>query len=380
MKALQSRILFSMSTPKMILTDKKYFYTAEDFHWSKLWSGTGKEALELSKLQECWDAALEAGSFAYKLHHVEGRIVPGKYGVFVQLNEMRFNKRRKPETINSISQPFNHDKFNFTKVHRKEVLFALCPEDFPRETTAEDEQHLMIINVSPMEYGHCLLIPSVWSCLPQVLTEDALLLALEISMLSNHRGFHVGFNSLCAHASVNHLHFHTWYSEHPSYLETADVSLVCGNVFEVKDYPTTAFVFELAPGTDVGLVARTIHKVSSYFIQEEVAHNLHIIRGARCRPSNQRNGITQGDRDVCSVLRVFLWPRNPVHGAKELSSYESEKRPIAVYEFAGSLAIETRKTYESFTEEKFVEYMARATLPEEEFIRHREAIRELLHT
>ena len=40
-----------MSTPKMILTDKKYFYTAEDFHWFKLWSGTGKEALELSKVK-----------------------------------------------------------------------------------------------------------------------------------------------------------------------------------------------------------------------------------------------------------------------------------------------------------------------------------------
>ena len=40
-----------MSTPKMILTDKKYFYTAEDFHWSKLWSGTGKEALELSTVK-----------------------------------------------------------------------------------------------------------------------------------------------------------------------------------------------------------------------------------------------------------------------------------------------------------------------------------------
>ena len=51
MKALQSRILLSMSTPKMNLTDKKYFYTAEDFHWSKLWSGTGKEALELSKVK-----------------------------------------------------------------------------------------------------------------------------------------------------------------------------------------------------------------------------------------------------------------------------------------------------------------------------------------
>lgn len=378
-----------MSTPKMTFTDKKYFYTAEDFQWSRLWPGNGdekNETLELSKfdkeLQECWDAALEAGSFAYKLHHVEGRIVPGRYGVFVQLNEMRFNKRRKPESINSISQTFNPDKFNFTKVHRKEVLFALCPKHFPRKSTLDDddEQHLLLINVSPMEYGHCLLIPSVLSCLPQVLTEEALVLALETSMLSNHRGFHVGFNSLCAHASVNHLHFHTWYSEHPSYLETAGVSLVCENVYEVNDYPTTTFVFELAPETDVGFLARTIHKVSSYFIQEEVAHNLHIIRGARCRPSVQMNGLTQVDSDECSVLRVYLWPRNPVHGAKELSSYESEKRPIAVYEFAGSLAVETRKTFDSFTEENFVEYMARATLPEQEFIRHREAIRKLLHT
>lgn len=378
-----------MSTPKMTFTDKKYFYTAEDFQWSRLWPGNGdekNETLELSKfdkeLQECWDAALEAGSFAYKLHHVEGRIVPGRYGVFVQLNEMRFNKRRKPELINSISQTFNPDKFNFTKVHRKEVLFALCPKHFPRKSTLDDddEQHLLLINVSPMEYGHCLLIPSVLSCLPQVLTEEALVLALETSMLSNHRGFHVGFNSLCAHASVNHLHFHTWYSEHPSYLETAGVSLVCENVYEVNDYPTTTFVFELAPETDVGFLARTIHKVSSYFIQEEVAHNLHIIRGARCRPSVQMNGLTQVDSDECSVLRVYLWPRNPVHGAKELSSYESEKRPIAVYEFAGSLAVETRKTFDSFTEENFVEYMARATLPEQEFIRHREAIRKLLHT
>lgn len=378
-----------MSTPKMTFTDKKYFYTAEDFQWSRLWPGNGdekNETLELSKfdkeLQEYWDAALEAGSFAYKLHHVEGRIVPGRYGVFVQLNEMRFNKRRKPELINSISQTFNPDKFNFTKVHRKEVLFALCPKHFPRKSTLDDddEQHLLLINVSPMEYGHCLLIPSVLSCLPQVLTEEALVLALETSMLSNHRGFHVGFNSLCAHASVNHLHFHTWYSEHPSYLETAGVSLVCENVYEVNDYPTTTFVFELAPETDVGFLARTIHKVSSYFIQEEVAHNLHIIRGTRCRPSVQMNGLTQVDSDECSVLRVYLWPRNPVHGAKELSSYESEKRPIAVYEFAGSLAVETRKTFDSFTEENFVEYMARATLPEQEFIRHREAIRKLLHT
>ena len=32
-------------------------------------------------------------------------------------------------------------------------------------------------------------------------------------------------------------------------------------------------------------------------------------------------------------------------GAKDLSSYESEKRPIAVYELAGSLAIESKASY-----------------------------------
>ena len=42
-----------MSTRKMTFTDKKYFYTAEDFQWSRLWPGNGdekNETLELSKV------------------------------------------------------------------------------------------------------------------------------------------------------------------------------------------------------------------------------------------------------------------------------------------------------------------------------------------
>jgi len=374
-----------MSATKLTLQHQKYYYTSEDFKWPRHWHCTedGQHKRELSKfdkeLQERWDSAVDAGCFAYKLHQVEGRVVPGKYRLFVQLNEMRFNKRRQPEAISSIFQPFNPEKFNFTKVHSREVLFELCPKHTPAAATSEDDCHLMMINASPMEYGHSLLVPSVSSWLPQVLTEEALLLALETSMLSNHRGFHVGFNSLCAHASVNHLHFHVWYSEYPSYLETAEVDVVCENVFEVKNYPTTAFVFELAPETNVGSLARTIHKVASYLIEEEVAHNFHIIRGARCRPTSQMNGFTHEDSDLQSVLRVFLWPRNPVHGAKQMSSYESERRPVAVYEFAGSLAIERRETFDSFTEEQFCEHMRRATLPENEFSRHRQAIRDLFN-
>lgn len=37
-----------------------------------------------------------------------------------------------------------------------------------------------------------------------------------------------------------------------------EVDIVCENVFEVKNYPTTAFVFELAPETNVGSLARLV--------------------------------------------------------------------------------------------------------------------------
>ena len=43
-------------------------------------------------------------------------------------------------------------------------------------------------------------------------------------------------------------------------------------------------------------------------------------------------------------------------------------------------ALSARETFNSFSEEKFCEYMKRATLRGEEFAKHREAIRELLRS
>ena len=51
-----------------------------------------------------------------------------------------------------------------------QVLFELCAKHTPAAATSGDDRHLMMINASPMEYGHSLLVPSVSSCLPQVLS------------------------------------------------------------------------------------------------------------------------------------------------------------------------------------------------------------------
>ena len=70
---------------------------------------------------------------------------------------------------------------------------------------------VIIINVSPIEIGHCLLVPSLEQNLPQILNEYSIRLALQVMASSGRSNFKMAFNSLCAYASVNHLHWHMYY-------------------------------------------------------------------------------------------------------------------------------------------------------------------------
>ena len=109
----------------------------------------------------------------------------------------RFTDRRKPENIQKLKQPFDSGKFNFQKVSPKEVRHSLCELICclnkrqilfeMREKSRGKEHNLVIVNVSPITYGHVLLVPSVKSGLPQVFTENSIRLAIEAVALSNHR-------------------------------------------------------------------------------------------------------------------------------------------------------------------------------------------------
>ena len=102
----------------------------------------------------------------------------------------------------TVDQPFDHEKFNFNLISRtKELVFEV-------QNYSED---ICIINVSPIEFGHCLFLPEVSQCHPQALTLHAIRSALKLVMLSKCKNFKVAFNSLCAFASVNHLHWHVYY-------------------------------------------------------------------------------------------------------------------------------------------------------------------------
>jgi len=61
--------------------------------------------------------------------------------------------------------------------------------------------------VSPIEYGHVLLIPRIFECLPQRIDHASFLLALEMAVEAGNPYFRLGYNSLGAFATINHLHF-----------------------------------------------------------------------------------------------------------------------------------------------------------------------------
>jgi len=67
------------------------------------------------------------------------------------------------------------------------------------------------LQVSPIEYGHVLLIPRVLECLPQRIDPDSFLLALHMAGEAGSPYFRLGYNSLGAFATINHLHFQVNY-------------------------------------------------------------------------------------------------------------------------------------------------------------------------
>lgn len=138
----------------------------------------------------------------------------------------------KPADLRVV-RPFDPALFNFTKAKPEEVVarVALDPADpdalpalvwsaadgdVPAAAGAQPHSpaahvHPLFANISPIMGGHGLFVPQVGAGHPQVLTPAHLTLALRVMALAGRPDFHLGFNSLAAWASVNHLHFHATY-------------------------------------------------------------------------------------------------------------------------------------------------------------------------
>eukprot|EP00118_Oscarella_pearsei_P010929 m.69804 g.69804 ORF g.69804 m.69804 type:complete len:282 (+) comp35632_c0_seq1:20-865(+) len=273
----------------------KFAIKAKDRHFSV---GFDEELSQFDALlQTSWKAAEEKGVLRYKLPDLRTKILPGRIGYVVQLNTMRGTQRRTPANITCLSQPFNRDLFNFTKVKPDEVLFEVVEKLNDSSLTAE-EKHYLLVNVSPLEFCNVLLVPQLHSCLCQVISVISLTLVIRLILASSQWAFRIVFNSLCAFASVNHLHYHGYYVFHHLPCEKWPVLKVAGPCYELDSYPGKGFVFFL--GESIEELASSVFKLTSYFHESNIAHNLMMTRG--CGPDNCDSRL---------VLRIIVWPRKP---------------------------------------------------------------------
>ncbi|XP_047539081.1 GDP-D-glucose phosphorylase 1 [Vanessa atalanta] len=283
-----------------------------------------KSSKFLPLLKSKWnDIHSKANVFRYKILNLQERLLNEKY--LLQLNPSRQSNRRYPEQINDICQPFDEKRFNFTKVSKEEIIFTFKEND-------EGDSHAVLVNVSPISKYHSLICPSIYKCLPQVITKESLKLAIDLMLLTQDRTLRIGFNSLCAFASVNHLHYHLFIEKQRLYVENANCNKIKGPLFKFDEsYPVPAFCFEVFQGSEK---VDDIFILLNYLLQKSIAHNVMMTRG----------DPIEGSRE--EVVRVLVWPRKSSMGAKQLVAFN-----VAVCELSGWFPIYDSEEYENLQEE-----------------------------
>ncbi|XP_029379421.1 GDP-D-glucose phosphorylase 1 [Echeneis naucrates] len=315
-------------------------------------------------IQAGWRDRMERGLFRYRLGNLQTRILPGSHGYVAQLNIQRGVERRKPQEILSIQQEFNAKEFNFNKVNPEEITFEMI-KDTEKDSGLSDSEQLLqpsrmvvLVNVSPLEFGHSLFVPEPLRCLPQVLTKFAIQVGIESVLLSSNPGFRVGFNSLGALASVNHLHLHGYYLDQALKIESVPVKplLPEKGFYRFLDFPA-GFLF-YTESEKVEKVAQAICKVTDFLVDCNIAHNLFMTRGIP--PIDH----TQNETNLSSRkgVRVAVWPRISCFGAKEESAFN-----VALCELAGHLPFKNKKDYDLATEKDVIDIIQKYVLLDEEF-------------
>lgn len=320
------------------------------------WPGTTLSHFDRALLG-AWQERMARGLFRYHLAELPTRVLPGPMRLLAQLNVQRGTERRRPQAVHSLTQPFDPRQFNFTQIRPGEVLLRLQRRPPAESDLAAADHVLVVINVSPLERGHVLLLPEPTLHLPQVLTPELLRVGLEAVLLSAHPGFRVGFNSLGASASVNHLHLHGFYLAHPLLVETAPAEPLCPSrgLSLLHEAPAPALLFYTA-GAGLEALARDVCRAAARLLAMGLAYNVFVTRGA---PPEGSAGPGPG-----AGLRLLLWARRPRFEAEEGAPFN-----VALCELAGHLPVAAAAAFEELGEAEALRAIRQPLLPEPEMRR-----------
>ncbi len=330
-------------------------------------------------LLSAWEDRFAAGLFRYDVTAVKTKVVPGGCGFVAQFNEGRATKKRPTEfAVDEVCQAFDANKFNFTKADKSEILFAF--RDARAETEAlesasktrgstfdaarlvEDDgisPTVVLINVSPIEYGHVLLCPRVLERLPQRVSPETLLPPLLMAAESRNPYFRVGYNSLGAYATINHLHFQAYYLMEAFPIERAPTRRLPARV-----YPTKRHRHGIKVSETTGYPVRCV-----CFERGDGFESLAQMVGVACQRLQETNvpfNLLIADHGA----RVFLIPQK---FSQRIAKGEVPEDVVAtgvnpaVFEISGHLLYKTREDYDACSQAAAQRMLECASLTEEDF-------------
>ncbi|KAF7395633.1 hypothetical protein HZH68_009683 [Vespula germanica] len=299
-------------------------------------SGKENESEFDIKLKQAWEKAQKDKVFRYVLNISNWRVLEGPYKLLAQLNPDRAFRRRTPEHITTMLQPFDSTKFNFTRLPESEIMFKIQNEGY---------SDIIAVNVSPIEWCHSLIIIKYLQCLPQSITQYSLQKAIEILLLSSSPYFRVAYNSLCAFASVNHLHWHLYYLKHNMLLEYIDVQPYQGSLFLLENFPSKGFCFKLSSSNKIEIFVSSIFSLVNYLQKHQIAHNVYVTRAK-----------TISSKEVHDDVRAYVWARKSHVDVKDTTLFNP-----AVCELFGHISIKTEEIYQNLTEAAIVKILDHIT-------------------
>ncbi|CAI6006055.1 unnamed protein product [Closterium sp. NIES-64] len=305
-----------------------------------------------------WEKKFQEGLFRYDVTACESKVIEGRLGFIAQLNEGRHSKKRPTEfRVDKVLQAFDAGKFNFTKVGQNEMLFRFEEgkdeeSRFYEAAVVEESPSLMVINVSPIDYGHVLLVPRVLDKISQRMDESSLLMALRLASEVNDPAFRIGYNSLGAFATINHLHFQAYFLDLPFAIERASLKEIAASTNEVKvgelvDYPVKTLVFQA--GACLEQMASAAAAACCKLQEGNIPFNLFIVdRGTRLFLIPQRYAERQARGEISQEL------------------LDTQVNP-AVFEISGHIVCKRREDYDNASEEWTWKLLEATSLTEEGF-------------
>ncbi|XP_020271055.1 GDP-L-galactose phosphorylase 2-like [Asparagus officinalis] len=316
----------------------------------------------LDKLLQKWDDRLRRGLFHYDITTYERKVIPGEYGFITQLVEGRDLKKRPTEfRVDKVLQPFDEAKFNFTKIGLEEALFRFEGSENEKAQyfhdspiSESDPLNFIAINVSPIGHGHVLLIPRIKNLLPQRIDQESFLLAFYLSREAGSPYFKVGYNSLGAFATINHLHFQAFYLPMllPAEKAITDTVTTLGNgvrVLRLVNYPVKGIAFECGDNSSIQDLAATISNACIYL--QDNNHPYNVL-------------ISDLGKRVFLFLQNYAEKRSRGEVSQEIM--DNQVNP-AVWELSGYMVLKRREDYGKATEESMLGFLSLVSLSEEKY-------------